>query len=125
MAKDNTLKAVINLMKELNAANITYKILEQKCKQLQCEDASKEHKLPNLHDICKRKQQPNQISIDQETNIGCDTSNSTSNINNIQQDENIDTSSGTTKIHNIHQDENIQNAETENALPLHEQQLGR
>ena len=64
-------------------------------------------------------------NIDQETNIECDTSSSTSNINNIQQDENIDTSSGTTTIHNIHQDENIQNAETENALPLHEQQLGR
>ena len=48
----------------------------------------------------------------------------TSNINNIQQDEITDTSSGTTTIHNIHQDENIQNAETEIALSLHEQQLG-
>ena len=41
-------------------------------------------------------------------------------ISNIQQDKNIDTSSGTTTIYNIHQDENIQNAETENAFPLHE-----
>ena len=144
MTEDNAFKTVRNLMKELNAEKAMQKILEQQHNQLQCEVASKEHELQNLHEVHKRKQQPNLMNtqkkqkkendghstnpssyIDQETNIECDISSSTSNINNIQQDENIDISSGTTTIHNIHQDEIIQNAETGNALPLHDQQLGR
>ena len=94
-----------------------------------------------MKDVCKRKQ-PTQIktqkkkktkndtnvttlssNIGQEINIECDMSIGQSNINNIQQHDNIDTSSSTTNTHNFQQDENIQNAETENAVLLNEEQL--
>ena len=62
-------------------------------------------------------------NITQEINIECDSSIGQSNIKKIQSHDNIDTVRSTTNIHNFQQDEHIQNAETENAVLLNEQQL--
>ena len=141
MPESKTLKANRNLMQELNAVKTTERQLEQQCTTAGGSFIKREE-IEKLQEVCKRKQQPTQINtqkkqktqhytnitnqssnIDQDTNIECDTSSCSTNIHNIQQDENIDTSRATTSIHNVQLDENIHNAVTENELSPNEQQV--
>ena len=141
MAADNMLNAVRDLMRELDKLDELRATEQELIHNCNMKLNPKKRKLEHLKVVGKRKQQKQiktqkkqksknytnittlSSNIGQEINIEFDTSIGQSNINNIQWHDNIDTSSSITNTHNFQQDKNIQNAETENAVLLNEEQL--